>query len=115
MAADLKARFARIHALLEEIEREMEATGAKMKINRGNGKGPVIQAKSEKIETVHTQIKEIIDSGVVIKDLKQGLVDFPHFLNGDEQREVFLCFLIAEDTVRYWHEIDAGFAGRNPL
>jgi hypothetical protein len=115
LALELKSRFSQIHILLEEIEKELEKTGAKMRINRGNGQGPVVQAKSEKISAVHRQVEEIVNMGIVIKDLKQGLVDFPHYLDGDESHEVFLCYLVAEDTVRFWHEIGAGFAGRTPL
>ena len=115
LAPELKARFTKIHALLAEIEREMNKTGAKMKINRGNGKGPVVQAPSDKTNDIHRLIKEIIDMGIVIKDLKQGLVDFPHYLEGDESHEVYLCFIVTEDTVRFWHEIDAGFPGRHAL
>jgi len=115
LAPELKIRFDQIHSILDEIEKEMEKTGAKMRINRGNGKGPVVEAKSDKLAELHRQIEWIVDMGVVIKDLRQGLVDFPHYLNDDESHEVLLCFLAAEDTVRFWHEIEDGFAGRTPL
>ena len=49
---------------------------------------------------------------IQIKDLERGLLDFPALING---REVFLCWEKDEDDIEYWHDIDAGFAGREPL
>ncbi len=49
---------------------------------------------------------------VVLRDVERGLVDFPAIRDG---REVYLCWLLDEDEIRYWHPIDAGFAGRRPL
>jgi hypothetical protein len=57
-------------------------------------------------------IREVQALGVVIKDLDVGLCDFPHDRNG---RVVFLCWKRDEDRVEWWHEVDAGFAGRQPL
>jgi hypothetical protein len=50
--------------------------------------------------------------GVVLKDLERGLIDFPHWREG---REVYLCWEYAEDRIRFWHEIDSGYSGRQPL
>ncbi|MBM3458179.1 MAG: DUF2203 family protein [Armatimonadetes bacterium] len=50
--------------------------------------------------------------GVQLKDLENGLVDFPSWREG---REVFLCWRLGEPAVEYWHELDAGFAGRKSL
>ncbi|MDR3708400.1 MAG: DUF2203 domain-containing protein [Capsulimonadaceae bacterium] len=115
LVSEIKLRFHKIHALLAEIEKEMLKTGAHMRINRGNGKGPSVQATTPKADEVHAEIAEIVKLGIVIKDLKKGLVDFPHYLDGDTNHEVYLCFLVSEDAVRFWHEIDAGFSGRTPL
>ena len=49
---------------------------------------------------------------IQIKDLDRGLIDFPAIL---EDREVFLCWELAEDDIEYWHDLDAGYAGRVPL
>jgi hypothetical protein len=49
---------------------------------------------------------------VVLRDIDQGLVDFPALRDGEE---IYLCWLVDEDEVAYWHEPDAGFAGRRPL
>jgi hypothetical protein len=49
---------------------------------------------------------------VEIKDPYTGLVDFPC---RQDNREVYLCWKLGEDKLDWWHEIDAGFAGRQPL
>jgi hypothetical protein len=50
--------------------------------------------------------------GVVVKDLAAGLIDFPAELHG---RPVFLCWRPGEPAVEFWHEVEAGFSGRQPL
>jgi hypothetical protein len=47
--------------------------------------------------------------GIHIKDLTSGLIDFPAW---HEDREVYLCWRFGEGDLEYWHEIEAGFAGR---
>ena len=50
---------------------------------------------------------------VVLRDLDRGLVDFPALRDG---REVYLCWVEREeDEIAFWHDLDAGYAGREPL
>jgi hypothetical protein len=49
---------------------------------------------------------------ILIKDLERGLVDFPAIIGG---REVFLCWEKDEEDVEFWHDLDAGFGGRERL
>ena len=64
------------------------------------------------VDRLRNLAQEINDSGIILKDLEQGLVDFPTLWEG---REVYLCWLLGESSIQFWHEIDAGFAGRQPL
>ena len=57
-------------------------------------------------------IAKIKDLGCELKDIEQGLVDFPSLREG---REVYLCWRLGEQEVAFWHELDAGFGGRQPL
>ena len=51
--------------------------------------------------------------GVQLKDLDRGLVDFPYLRDG---RVVLLCWQMGEgEELEWWHDVDAGFAGRTPL
>lgn len=57
-------------------------------------------------------IAEIRQLGVEFKGFDTGLVDFPGEVDG---KPVLLCWQLGEESVLYWHEEDAGFAGRQPL
>jgi hypothetical protein len=57
-------------------------------------------------------IQEILGHGIEIKDFDRGLCDFPHERDG---KIVYLCWQRGEDRIEWWHDIDAGFAGRQPL
>lgn len=113
---DLRERLAKIQALLAEIRTSQQEAGEKKsRILRGNGKGPVVTGLGPKISDVQGQIEQIAGMGIQIKDIERGLIDFPHFLNGDPDHEVFLCYELCEETIDYWHEIEDGYAGRKPL
>ena len=59
------------------------------------------------------QISELEGLGVQLKDFERGLVDFPSLRDG---RVVLLCGQLGEgDELEWWHDVDAGFAGRTPL
>ena len=58
-------------------------------------------------------VEELASLGAEAKaPLDAGLVDFPGEIDG---RPVYLCWRLGEPTIQHWHEIDAGFAGRQPL
>ena len=57
------------------------------------------------MNAIHTQ-------GAIVKDLDEGLVDFPAVRDGEE---ILLCWRLGEEEVAYWHGLEEGFAGRQPL
>jgi hypothetical protein len=57
-------------------------------------------------------IQELVALGIEPKDCLQGLVDFPSLMDG---RVVYLCWRLGEPEVQFWHELEAGFSGRQPL
>lgn len=57
-------------------------------------------------------VKTLLGMGIHIKDLERGLLDF---LGHRGEREIFLCWLVGEEDIAYWHELNGGFAGRHPL
>jgi len=60
-----------------------------------------------------TQLSQLEALGVQLKDFERGLVDFPSLRDG---RVVLLCWQLGEgDELEWWHDVDAGFAGRTPL
>ncbi|HEY1507739.1 MAG TPA: DUF2203 domain-containing protein [Solirubrobacteraceae bacterium] len=61
---------------------------------------------------VSRALNELEAVDVVVRDVERGLVDFPALRGGEE---IYLCWLVDEDEIGFWHEPDAGFAGRQPL
>src|SRR5208282_2691679 len=57
-------------------------------------------------------VNRIQDTGVLVKDLDAGLVDFPSLVDGEE---IYLCWKLGEDQIAFWHGTSEGFAGRKPL
>ena len=57
-------------------------------------------------------VQEILDRGIIVRDVARGLVDFPSQREG---REVYLCWIGGEERIEFWHETDRGFAHREPL
>ena len=56
--------------------------------------------------------RELEELGISLKDRRLGLIDFPGEMDG---RRVWLCWRLGEPSVQYWHDLDAGYAGRQPL
>ncbi len=77
-----------------------------------NGGGRVGSEYGVEAYRLYLAIERIRGLGVVLKDPDVGLIDFPHEREG---RVVFLCWHPPEERVGYWHEIEAGYAGRRPL
>lgn len=63
-------------------------------------------------ERLKALLHELEELGVEFKDPNLGLVDFPTKIEG---REAYLCWKLGEPEVQYWHELDAGYRGRQPL
>jgi len=61
---------------------------------------------------VEDTVQEILDRGIILRDVSSGLVDFPSQRDG---REVFLCWIGGEEEIRFWHETNFGFEHRQPL
>jgi hypothetical protein len=86
---------------------------------RGNGGGIPPAELAEAAAVVDREARElarIVDEigehGVQVKDVDEGLVDFPALRRGET---VLLCWKVGEEEIGYWHTVDDGFAGRRPL
>jgi hypothetical protein len=68
-----------------------------------------VQALAREIDGYKRELEEL---GIQLKDPRLGLVDFPSEMAG---RNVLLCWRLGEPEVQFWHEVDSGYAGRQPL
>ena len=70
--------------------------------------------QGKRLDRVNQLIKEEVSLLLQreLKDPRLGLVDFPSERDG---RTVLLCWRLGEPEVQYWHELDSGYAGRQPL
>jgi hypothetical protein len=78
----------------------------------GNGGNKALSKMVDDFEKLDALVHQILDTGVQIKDVNSGLLDFSAMREG---REVYLCWQDGEDDIAFWHEIDAGYAGRQPI
>jgi hypothetical protein len=104
-------------ALIEEVDGEFQATAHKVFLNGGMMLNVVHLArrKAEReraVQRVKDAVAEINATGVQVKDLDIGLLDFPCRVNGET---ILLCWKMGEKTITHWHGTEEGFAGRKPI
>ena len=104
----------RLHRLRAAHERLTDgearaALGAAAPTNGGGAPGLVV---SDGFLALQSALRELQEMEIVLRDLDRGLVDFPSVR---EDREVYLCWEEGEDEIGFWHELDAGHAGRQSL
>jgi hypothetical protein len=64
------------------------------------------------IDQMQAAVERLDGWDITLRDIETGLIDFPALVNG---RQVWLCWLLGEDDVAWWHELSTGLAGRQPL
>ena len=70
------------------------------------------QQLNSAITKMYEAIEILENTGVVVKSIDQGLLDFPSKRFDDE---VWLCWKYGETEIKFWHEKDSGFMGRKPI
>jgi hypothetical protein len=110
----LAERMVELRARLGELEDEQREV---VRIVAGNGSGQGVgDARTPEFAKLAREFQELLDEltliGVQVKDAETGLLDFPAVREG---REVLLCWRVGEPAVEWWHDLDAGFAGRREV
>jgi hypothetical protein len=72
----------------------------------------VAEEVAREVEGIAECVRQINKAGVQVKDVDEGLLDFPA-RRGDE--DVLLCWKVGEPEVAFWHGLEEGFPGRKPL
>ena len=88
-----------LHGQLEEATAASEQQGLQAELER-------------EVDRLHEYVEELSVIGCELKDYQTGLVDF---VGKHKGRDVCLCWKLGEDKVEYWHEMQTGFAGRQPV
>ena len=120
--AELVAVRPLVERMVEQRQAHVDALARQEELEghiRGNGGGipPAELAETAaEVERVARELAKTIDDivahGAEIKDLDEGLIDFPALRHGET---VLLCWKLGEDEIRYWHTVEEGFAGRQEL
>jgi hypothetical protein len=116
---EANALIPRLREMLDELALHRDALREKapdmepiLKAVPRNGGGKAGSEYGAEAYNLYLAVERFRELGVVLKDLDMGLLDFPHEREG---RIVYLCWHPPEENVAYWHDIDAGYAGRQPL
>jgi hypothetical protein len=105
------AKIQRAHRKLVHYREEAKKAAAAAEQGGGGIESGVAYAAL--LTELTVQLSELETLGVQLKDFERGLVDFPSLRDG---RVVLLCWQLGEgDELEWWHDVDAGFAGRTPL
>jgi hypothetical protein len=115
---EANAELERVRPKLEKLRAaksellDDEAREALTDASPTNGGGTPGKQVGEAFLEVRSLLVELSASGIVVRDVDRGLIDFPAVL---DDREVYLCWELGEDEVAYWHDLEAGYGGRQPL
>lgn len=108
----VRERLERMRDARERLNDD-EARAALEEAGPGNGGGEAGRVVSKAFLDLRGALTELQAMEIVLRDLERGLVDFPA-LRDDE--EIYLCWVESEeDVIAYWHDLDSGYAGRQPL
>lgn len=111
------------NVLLPEVRRRLEhlqeAADAMEKVNQrlqkaseSNGSRRTGAESNRAAEALAGLLSWFEERGIIVRDIAQGLIDFPSIRDGEE---ILLCWKQPEAAVDFWHHPDSGFAGRQPL
>jgi hypothetical protein len=110
--ADIRPWMEEIMQIRRKVLESQPETWSAIEKSAGNGGNPELSKLVLDFERFDELIHKIHDTGAQIKDINIGLLDFPAQRDG---REVYLCWKFGEGDIAFWHEVDAGYAGRQPI
>lgn len=106
---ELRERLAGVRAARQALLGASERIRTRVASDGGGVEG---RDAFESARTLRRHVIWLAERDILLRDPETGLVDFPA---EREERDVYLCWRLGEDDVAWWHELDAGFAGRRPL
>ena len=119
LVAPLIQQLQRLEVSLLGTQEVLEEACRKLEVGNGHPKDKLqaqaeaLTAEAERLAgSIQSVLKDLEALGCLVKDLGLGLVDFYTIRDG---QLVFLCWKLGEDRIRFWHDVEDGFAGRQPL
>lgn len=110
MLPDLRERLPRIRDARQRLLRGAELVKQRVAADGGGSSGDPDYWEAQ--STLRAEIERLARENILLRDPETGLFDFPGERDG---RRVWLCWRLGEERVAYWHELDTGFVGRQPL
>jgi len=106
-----------VHRKLEPLDEELGALAARIQWTGGmlipyEETAKIRFQREQLAQSLKSALEKIQATGCVVKDLESGLLDFPSVINNEE---VYLCWRLGEERIRFWHRQDEGFSGRKPI
>jgi hypothetical protein len=101
-----------IQAIRQEILARQPEVWPVVERSAGNGGSQAASEMIKEFERLDVLVHQIQEAGALFKDINLGLLDFPALKDG---REVYLCWKYGEEDIAFWHEIEEGYAGRQPI
>ena len=112
---DIVELFGSVHELRLRLDRIRHRRGSDSR-EQGNPYDEELLQMEKELEQGMQRVEEFIDElkslNVELKDPVSGLIDFRSQADG---RDIYLCWKLGEEEISHWHELDAGFSGRQPL
>jgi hypothetical protein len=105
----IRPKMGEMMMILERIQAHQPQLMSVVAQSAGNGGNPALSKILPDFDRLDLLLHQIQAMGIAVKDLTSGLIDFVALRDG---REVYLCWRYGEERVEFWHEIEAGFAGR---
>jgi hypothetical protein len=124
--AEANSALPLVRAIVQDITvlaKELRERQERLNRLRPGGRFRLSEAHEEELQQVQEEfergqekmdeyLRELRQLGVELKDFFTGLIDFPSMMNG---RPIYLCWRLGEAEVAHWHELEAGFAGRQEI
>ncbi len=108
----IKPWMEEVQKIRQEILKHQPEVWDAVRQSAGNGGNPTMSRLVPSFERLDDLLHRIFATGAELKDVNTGLLDFLALRNG---QPVYLCWKYGEDRIEFWHEIEAGFAGRQPI
>jgi hypothetical protein len=114
-------RLAELRPLLTSLRADRDAVAASQerlqRLRRAQGDQHAELTREQEqvvaaVRRMEAAVRQVDLWGVTLRDISSGLVDFPALANG---RPIWLCWRLGEGDIAWWHDLEAGLAGRRPL